>query len=561
MKPNSPLSGDGPSPSRPVLFGPDGRELSSSQPVQSPAVPANPVQNAANPAETPTVRGFIPSIQRRLEKIHHWMEGAGISLHIVGFALVWWRKLGTLWTIAVLVAATAPAGGCAVLSYSTTHSIPDWIGDFGVRFDARDWSVHPFSLSAEAHDVTLRRDEHSEPVFTATSVEFSGSLGTLVSGLFSRGGVYNKILIHHGELRLEQSLTGDWNWHEFLEAVPTAQRRDALEGLYEIRELRVDGLKIIYTEHVPGNSGGGVIQTAQATIYIDDVNGSVTDFARAETLKDRPTGFKVKARTADGVIELQGKAALFQSHDTSSRAVVRTSLPAPGGNVPVSFDGPAFELRLYLENIGVGAFARMVPTTTIMPVKGTMRGNIEVVRSPGDAVICRSAIAFQDVEFAANPALVPAREQFDRIQQQLIGFRVSGPYDPCIGTPRPANAPDRRSGSGSGLLASLNVQATKNAPIGVRAVAAYDQQHLAGNLTSAVLADLNDQVGAMMAREVSRLLGPKSGQAMQQAFTAHGVSPDSPESSPSSGGNAVTSGVKSVGRGLKRLFGGGKSGR
>lgn len=495
------------------------------------------------------------------EKIYHWLEAAQIPIHGFGFFLAWWRRLGTMWMSAFLLALSAPVGGYSVLSYTATHSIPDWIGDFGVEFDAKEWSVHPFSLTAEAHDVTLRRDSHSDPVFTAATVEFSGSVRTLLAGIFRRGAVYNEILVRQGEVKVEQSLNGDWNWVDFIEGVPADRRRDAMQGLYEIKDVRFENLKIVYTEHVPGNSGGGVIQTTQATIYIDDVNGHVSDLRPSTIEEDRPTGFQLKARTADGIIEMKGEAALFTTTQTSAAdaGLVRVST---GGTLSARASGPTFSMKLYLENIGMGAFSQMVPTTTIQPVKGTLRGNLELVRSrTAPAVICRANLVAEDVQFAPNPRMIPAREDRDKIQYQLIGYHMTGPYDPC---PKgvPSGQPDMPQpdspSTGSGLLAAFNAQTTGTAPAAVRALTAFDQQKFGGRLGAAAVAALGARLNTQMVNDVSRVLGPQSGAAMKQALGGSGTKAPATAAPASSQGNPVASGAKSVGRGIKRLFGGGK---
>jgi hypothetical protein len=461
---------------------------------------------------------------------------------------------------ALLLAMSAPVGGYSLLSYTATHSIPDWIGDFGVEFNAKEWSVHPFSLTAEARDVTLRRDSHSDPVFTATSVEFSGSVKTLLAGIFRRGAVYNEIVIRQGEVKVEQSLNGDWNWAEFVQGVPAERRRDAIEGLYEIKDVRFENLKVVYTEHVPGNSGGGVIQTAQATVYIDDVNGHVSDLRQATLQEERPTSFQMKARTADGVIEMKGEAALFSTGSAASAqpGLVKVST---GGSMNAESAGPTYSMKLYLENIGMGAFARMVSTTTIQPVKGTLRGNLELARERSTApVVCHANLVAEDVQFAPNPRLIPARDDRDKIQ--LANYHMSGPYDPCPASgPAPAGdqSPLDSPSTGSSLLAAFNAQTTRTAPVGVRALTAFDQQKLGGKLGAAAISALGDRLNAQMANEVTRVLGPASGSVMKQALAGSSSSkPPATSAPPSSSKNPVSSGAKSVGRGLKRLFGGGK---
>jgi hypothetical protein len=197
----------------------------------------------------------------------------------------------------------------------------------------------------------------------------------------------------------------------------------------------------------------------------------------------------------------------------------------------------------------------MVPTTRIVPVKGTLRGTLELASSRADGISCRSAFAVDDVQFAPNPKLVPARHQYDAIERELQGTRVSDGYDLCTWTLRPPGRDGRgRRVGGSELLAAFNVETTKTAPVGVRAIAALDQHSLTGSLTSSVMADLNQQLGASMSREVTRLLGAESGRAIEQAFAANGLTLGGATGAE---GNAVASGVKSLGRGIRRLFGGG----
>lgn len=562
MKPHAPSSSGGESASdRARLDGSPGRASASGH--GHPAPPAETRESR----DAPSAPSRSEGVASKAQKILHWLEAAYIPVEGLGFLLTWWRKLGTVWFSAFLLALSAPVGGYSLLTYAATHSIPDWIGDFGVEFNAKEWSVHPFSLTAEARDVTLRRDSHSDPVFTAATVEFSGSVRTLLAGIFRRGAVYNEILIRQGEVNVEQSLNGDWNWVDFIEGVPAERRRDAMEGLYEIKDVRFENLKIVYTEHVPGNSGGGVIQTTQATIYIDDVNGHVSDLRPATLEAERPTGFQLKARTADGVIEMKGEAALFSTGAAGtlpSSSLVKVST---GGALAAEASGPTFSIKLYLENIGMGAFARMVPTTTIQPVKGTLRGNLELVRAaPATTVACRANLVAEDVQFAPNPRMIPARDDYNKIQRQLIDYRMTGPYDPCphpgvVSPGQPQVPPADSPSTGSSLLAAFNAQTTSSAPVGVRALTAFDQQKFGGQLGAAALAALGSRLNTQMATEVSRVLGPAPGSAMTQALGATADSKPSTASAPaaSSQKNPVTSGAKSVGRSLKRLFGGKKS--
>ena len=219
--------------------------------------------------------------RHRIEQAHETLEAAGVSVHGASFFLIWWRRIGLVRAVGLLVMLLLPAGGYSALFYTATRVIPDWVGDFGVRYEAKETHVDLLHMRVVTRDVSLRADERSEPVFTASEVEFQGSLGTFFRGLFGPGAFYNEITVKQGELHVERSLTGEWNLADFFDRVPRARREAAMAGLYRIRGLYLDRFKVAYTEQVPGNSGGGVIQTAQARVFIDDLTGYVEDLAPA----------------------------------------------------------------------------------------------------------------------------------------------------------------------------------------------------------------------------------------------------------------------------------------
>jgi hypothetical protein len=496
---------------------------------------------------------FSERVRQRLERVYEWVEASGMTLHGAAFTLVWWRKAGFRWVVALVLLVGAPVGGYSRLVYSAVHLIPGWISDFGLAFEAKDWEIHPFALTSVARNVTLRRDERSAPVFTAAEVEFHGSAWTLVRGLFA-GGSYSEITVRHGELLLEQSLGGSWNWEELLDAVPAARRDDAMRELYEIAALNFDNFKIVYTEHVPGNSGGGVIQAAQAIVYIDDVNGSILDLTERDRPDARPTRFHFKARSADGIIEVKGNAGLGARGSDHERASGPHVIPASAGasaGQTVQLDGPFFDMSLYLENIGLGAYSQMVPTTRIMPTRGTLRGTIDVGRGQ-QGVTCRASLAADNLEFAPNPRLVVVKTQYDELQRGLNGFRVSGPFDPCE-APEPGRRPaGDKPVTVSAVLASLNAQSTKRAPPTVRAYAAFDQQQIAGIAASGDLQRLVGSIAGALGAQVAQKAGAQAGQLVRQSIAgSNGSSSRQPEQ-----GNVATRGLKNLGGGLKRLFGG-----
>ena len=85
-------------------------------------------------------------------------------------------------------------------------------------------------------------------------------------------------------LGVERSLTGRLNWADFMNAVPPERWREAADGIYQIQAIDLSDFRISYVEHIPGQSGGGVIQTSQARVNIDQIEGTIVDLIRPEAI-------------------------------------------------------------------------------------------------------------------------------------------------------------------------------------------------------------------------------------------------------------------------------------
>jgi hypothetical protein len=466
-------------------------------------------------------------LRGRLEALNGWMESIGFSSNTVDFLLAWWRKLGTTGAAAVMLAVILPSGGYASLAYSTSRGIPGWIGDFGVLFEAEDWDIHVLSLKSVARNVKLRRDARSEPVFTAAEVEFDGTIWSMLSSLWG-GRRYNEISVRHAEVLVERSLTGDYNWADFLRAVPQERRVAAVNGAYTIAALYLENVRFVYLEHVPGGSGSGVVRSAQSRVIFDGVNGNILNLRAPARAGELPTQFFAKARLADGVIEVRGDAGFLPARLVNTGPAMQEaamlSAPSSGGG-PIrrtvedtSPDAGSYAMRLYLENVSMGAFGEMVGSTQMVPTRGTVEGNIEMARARAD-ITCKSDLTMRDVAFEPNPRVVADGARYAEMNRVLATYRKSsGRFDICgEDTPDAVRDATTSQGTMSAILATFNAQATDTAPPSIRAIAARDQQQLAGIVASALL---------------DGLLNP----------------------TPSDRG--LTGGLKSVGRGIRRLFGG-----
>jgi hypothetical protein len=521
---------------------------SEAPPVKEPA--RRPVRRSAQPPRKPAKRKkrsraratFSERLRDRIDHGKEWLEAAAIELRGASTALMLWKKFGFTGLLIVFLIVGGPLGEYSVISRFVNATLPQTAGDFGVRFEAADWSYHPLSLRAVARDVTIRpahANNNVAPVFTAGEVEFQGTLSSMAAGFYELitgrwVHTFNEIDIRHAHLQIERSMTGDLNWTEYVEAVPSERRTEIGSGAYRINGVSIQDLKISFVEHLPGPSGAGIIGTTQASIFVDAISGSITEIKPMPGTDDLPTRLSLDGRSAEGTLAVRGKLGLAQ---------VIANSPNPG---------PYYDVTIALANIGMGAYATMVPATRVVPSRGNVHGRVRLVNLPSKTPApCVSDLRATDVRYEPNPRLVTRPIEFNTLKQQATNFSASGPFDICLpARPPDPNAPGdlryQRVTSAS-ILASFNEQTTAGAPPALRQAVVQDTRSITNSLADAAVQDLTSDLVDRSSAELSKVLGPQSGAALQQALKPNGSTADS----------AVTKGVKSVGRGIKRLFGGG----
>ncbi len=495
----------------------------------------------------------------RLDAAKEALELGGLEIPGISPLLFLWRKLGIKGVALCMLFVGFPVGEYSALRYAVYSGLPRMIGGFGLDFEAKEWSLSPFSMRAVARDVVVKEPGGEQAVFTAAEVEFHGSAWTLLRGLpdmltfhmFGGQQPFNDIIVKHGELHLERSLTGHLNWADFVEAVPEARLNDALDGIYRINSIRLEDFRVSYVENIPGGSGDGVIRTAQAQVKVDEVTGTITDIVPPAQFGDRPTRFKINGRSADGVFEFSGAAALFPpeggTRSTAGEGIRRVSLG--GDEASVSYP---YEISVYLENVAAGAYGRMVPVTTIVPVNGIIAGTTKIVHT-GVKPTCSGGFTMTNVRFAPNPLVLTNPDEVEVVRRGVSNLVYTGPFQLCDSGAVPAAA-GRTQPPAAGMVARLAEQATVDASPGIKAIVARDSRSLRGEKVDAV-DTLTSALAEEMGMRLANSIGGRTGVVARQAV----------ESRSASGGGAVkgtgralSSGAKSVGSGIKRLFGGGR---
>jgi|GEM_PF-4169559 len=502
-----------------------------------------------------------PSVHQRLSDAKEAIEASGLEFPGVGTLFMVWKKLGVRGLLFVILFVGLPTGEYSALRYAVYSGLPRTVGGFGLTFVAEEWTLSPLRLRATARNVRVSEPSTGRPVLTAGEIEFQGSAWTVLRGLpdmltfhlFGGTQPFNEIVVRHGELHLERSLTGRLNWSDFVEVVPAARVDEALAGVYRIRELKLEDFRVSYVEHLPGGSGDGIIRSAQAQVKLDEVNGTLSDLAPPDTVGARPTRFVLKGRSASGLFEVAGSAALFLPGGGTRES------NADGRLVSVSDRSKAasypFEVSVYLENIAAAAYGQMVPVSTIIPVNGVINGKTTIVYESATPE-CKGSFAMKDVRFAPNPAVVTRPSDVEVIRRLVSNVVYSGPFEPCT-APVVGRGDDWAARPAAEALTRLTVQATAGASPGVKALVERDRRIMGGEQIDTTLAAFTASLAQQMGlRLVSSVAGAR-GEAVAQSLAS---SNNSTASGSKGGGNAVVGGVKAVGSGIKRLFGGG-SGR
>jgi hypothetical protein len=484
------------------------------------------------------------------------LEAGGIDLPGVGAFLFVWRKLGFKGMLLVVLLVGFPLGQYSLLRSAVYSALPRMAGGFGLEFHAEEWSLAPLSLRATARNVRIHAPVDEKPALTAGEIEFQGSTWTFLYGLFDMltfhlfglQQPFNQVTIRHGEIHIERSLTGHLNWTDFIEAVPQTRVHEAVQGIYQVNALVLDDLRISYTEHIPGGSGDGIIRTAEAQVKIDEMRGQIVDLIQPEQSGERPTRFTVRGRSADGVFEISGNLALFPPKLGASKPsqngdfiLAEAGRPDSRGAAP---PGRPFELSIYLENIAAGAYGKMVPVTTIIPVNGVIAGRTRVI-STGAKPECEGSLTLKDVRFAPNSLVLTKATDFEAVRTKVEGFSYSGPFELCGTNLETPSAPDRSEPPASTMLVSLTEQATSDASPAVKALVSRDRQILHGEHPTTTIEQLTNVAAKEIAGRVAGSIAAK----IPGGNTASAVLEDENTTS------GITKGFKGVGNGIKRLFG------
>ncbi|MEP7117813.1 MAG: hypothetical protein ABI880_09535 [Acidobacteriota bacterium] len=449
----------------------------------------------------------------------------------------WWHRFGGRKALMLAFAVTLPLLRYEYIPHVLSTTVETLAEGYGLHLTVREWETSLSDIKITGRDVVITTGGpfREKRLFTANAVEFDWSLmravangARRVSGcwtaVFGRpctvpDEIFHRVSIDGAALHLERSLSGAWNTED-------AFRVSSLEGLSEavgrwrIPTIEGEDISVSWVEHLPGASGGGLVEQRFSSLDFTKVSVSVADLQVPVDDRENPTRFTFEGQTADGVVSVTGDLNLSRWAKASWT--------------------PSYDLKLRLVNVGAATFARFAsPDATVVPTSGQVDGEIRLVRGSADADTCSMAVTLRNVTYGANPRSPFARATGARLDQELEPVRISDTVSVnCAAAP--GAGPEQRATQR--LQTLLTTNALRTAPPVVQRAAGFDQVVMLEGRTPTA-----DEITRLLTTRVGLAVAGEKGAAVVQALTAD----------PATNGNVVSRGARSVGRGFKRLFGGG----
>lgn len=489
-----------------------------------------------------------PRVPRVVERGLEDLQDVGLSPSLVERFVSWWQRYGLRKAVIFALAVTVPLWRYVWVPNSVSAGLSTIAEAYGAELSVEDWTSDWTNIAVTGEHVTLhaRGPYTEERLLRADSVELDWSLLRGLGNAWQRvrsmfGDAppeepVHAIRLHQATLHVERLLSGRWNWRDAIDAdriEPSAIAKMRLPA------VDADELRLVWVEHLPGESGGGLIERKTASLFLDDVRLRFADLMLP--LDDRPdaTRFTVEGRTGDGRFEANGSMNL-------ARWAAPLPVPAAPGarNAAVTAAGgelwaPTFNVAVYLENVGAAALSRVVSDASLMPTSGTMTGHVKLAVAPSGQMTCDIDLQLLNVRYGINPrsSYVQARHAAveagvrDMVVNDHVAAKCQAKWD----------EPELRVAKA--VQAEITGGAVRHASPAVQAAAGYDRLRFVALDDAAIKSFTSD-----MSASIGRVIGGERGAAVAKALA------DTDTGRP---GNPVTRGLSSVGRGIKRIFGGG----
>lgn len=465
--------------------------------------------------------------------------------------LGFWKRHGGRRAIILGLAVTLPLIRYEYVPHVLSTAVETMAEGYGLHLTVAEWETAFSDIKIVGRDVeiTTGGPYREKRLFRANRVEFDWSLTRAISNGFARvtgcwtavfgrpcaipDEIFHKITIDGATLHFERSLAGAWNTEDAFHVESLDHLADVVER-WRIPAISGEDVSISWVEHLPGDSGGGLVEQRTSSMDFTKVVIGLSNLQVPVDERTNPTRFTFDGQTADGQVSVAG-----------------TLNPSRWSTDAWS---PSYDLTFRLVNVGAATFGRFAaPDATVVPRSGRVDGEIAMARTGSTLDKCRINVRLRDVQYAPNPRSPFSQESGPTFERQLAEVRVNDVVSrDCV-----VVGEEQRVLRVSQTLQTLvTSSALATAPPIVRSAAAYDQTAVVEG-KPATPAEITRQVREQLSADLGQAIAGEKGAAVARALT--GSSTGASAGVPSSDGNVVTRGARSVGRGIKRLFGGGKS--
>jgi hypothetical protein len=491
-----------------------------------------------------------------LERVLLDLQDAGLAPSLVERAVSWWKRYGGRRAALFALAVTLPVLRYEYVPYVLSSAVETMAAGYGLELTVGEWESSLTDIKVVGKDVVVTSGGpfRETRLFQADAIEFDWSLSRAVANGWTRvkgcwtvvflqpctlpEEVFHRIIVHDATLHLERTMAGAWNTAAAFDIGTLDDLSSQVQG-WRFPAIEGRNVTVSWVEQLPGDSGGGLLERRFSTLDFSKVTVGVANLQVPVDDRDNPTRFTFDGQTADGQLSVAG--------------VLNVSRWTAGTWTP------SYDLSFTLANVGAATIGRFAaPDASVVPKTGTVDGTLRVASDGRRFTVCRIDVALRDVTYIANPRSPYSRTGGRTLEQQLEPVRINevvsrdcnAPADlpgPRTLPPTPdPGMPPRVVPAGRRTSETLQTMVTSTAlqdgPPLVRGAASFDEAAVVGGQTLTP-----EQITADISAQLGQAIGGDRGAAVARALTAKD----------GTGGNAVSRGARSAGRGIRRLFGGG----
>jgi hypothetical protein len=486
------------------------------------------------------------------------LQDAGLAPSTLERIISWWKRLGGRTALMLAIGVVGPLLRYEYVPYALSSAVETVAEHYGLELTVGEWEGSLTDIKVVGKDVVIAAPGpfRESRLFRAQRVEFDWSLTRAAANGWGRlkgcwtaiflqectlpEEVFHRVTIDGAALHLERTMAGAWNAEA---AFRPGGLGDLVSAMSRWRFPIIEGrdLSVSWVEQLRGDSGGGLLEQRFSTLDFSRVTLGVANLQLPIDDRENPTRLTFDGQTADGQISVAGSFNVARWSDVSW--------------------APSYDLNFRLANFGAASLARFAaPDATLVPKTGTVDGSLRFAFDGERDTVCKIDLALRDVTYAPNPRSPYSRTGGPGLGQQVEPLRINETVaqdcltPPALPLPLPQPRPlppadplrpnpvvPTTSRMSQRLQTMVTASALQDAPPLVRGAANYDRATVVeGRALTA------DEIAADVSEQLALAIGGQRGAAVARALA------DKDQS-----GNPVSRGARSLGRGIRRLFGGG----